>query len=209
MEFPTAIKKVKCEVKEGDSWIDDKPIQFCKMKKVIDTEFHIMGSDIDTTVQGFYLHDELETKYLPKYIGQKLPELQEVAVHGTGLTIVRDYYFKNLKKLRFLTLYANNIAVVEPEAFTDLANVEELRLQHNRIGSLDEKIFSTMIKLKKIYLNNNSLKILMPTTFVIPDGSLNTVNLDSNGCIDKYYNVNNIYRLEADLGVKCAIQEKP
>lgn len=176
------------------------------MVEKIDIEFHILGSEIDTNVQGFHLHDALETKYLPKYIGEKLPELQEVAVYGTGLTIVRNYYLKNLKTVRFLTLYGNNIAIVEPKAFTDLVSVEELRLQHNRIGTLDEKVFTTMAKLKKVYLNNNNLKSLMPATFVIPDANLSTVNLDSNDCIDKYYNVNNIYRLEADLGTVCMNQ---
>lgn len=177
------------------------------IREVIDTEFHVLESEIDNNIRGFHLHDALETKYLPKYIGDKLPDLQEIAVHGTGLSVVREYYFKNLRRLRFLTLYGNNIAVIEPKAFMDLVNVEELRLQHNKIGTLDENIFNTMSKLKKVYLNNNILKSLMPTTFTIPDGSLNTVNLDSNSCIDKYYNENNIYRLDADLKAKCLTVE--
>lgn len=123
-----------------------------------------------------------------------------------ALTVLRDFYFKNMQNLRYLDLWANQISIFEPEAFKDLTNVEKLFLNHNAIETLDEKLFKTMTSLETLLLNSNKIKFLNPSTFTIPNGSLRGVDLMSNLCINGDYSINGLKNLTSmifDIDENC------
>lgn len=179
----------------------------CAIYQPIDIEVNLLGSPVNTTVKQFVVNESKETKYLPKYVGDKFPNLENYLAWKCGLIILRDHYFKNMKNLQFLTLSHNQISTIESEAFKDLITVKELKLGHNLIESLDEKLFSSMINLEELRLNDNKIKLLSALTFKIPHGKLTTLELLSNVCIDKWYGQRRLRRmkhLESDLTASCA-----
>lgn len=143
-------------------------------------------------------------KYLPKEVGEKFPNLKSFSSEKCGLTIVRNFYFKNMQKLDFLQLRRNEIVTIEAGSFDDLIKMDSLFLDNNLIETLDAKLFAKLVTVRKISLTSNKIKFLSPTTFKIPGGELTTVFLGENVCIDKYYYENhNLNELESDLRAKC------
>lgn len=179
----------------------------CTINQPIDTEGHALGSPVNATVLQFQVNESKDVKFLPKYVGDKFPNLEFYLAWKCGLTILRDHYFNHMKNLQILTLSHNQISTIESEAFRDLVKVQDLKLGYNLIESLDDKLFTSMVNLEALSLNNNKIKILSPSTFKIPHGKLMTLELLSNVCIDKWYGQKRLRRmehLESDLMASCA-----
>lgn len=201
-------RELNCSFKiEESNWYGN--LSACIIEHDIDHEGYVLGSPLNSTVQRFKISDNEEVKFLPAQIGQKFPNLTDFWTEKCGLTIVRDFYFKNMGNLRLLGLNNNKILSVEPEAFRDLVNVEDLQLFGNKIVTLDEKLFVTMVELDYVTLTHNQIKFLSSTTFRIPGGKLKTVNLEENVCIDSLYSFNGWFmnntleKLESDILSDC------
>lgn len=174
------------------------------MKQPINSEAFIFGADVDSNVIAFKIHKQLDVSFLPRNIAKKFPNLEKVNVTYSGLTIVRDFYFKDLKKVRSVTLSYNNIEIIEAGAFDDLISVTELLLKRNKLKTLDDRLFGTMVNLEYLYLTRNKLKFLSPTVFQITGGKLKLVDLTSNDCINRFFHVNQLVNLEGQLMRSCS-----
>lgn len=200
-EFLFADGKVYCTfTTHRAGWHDYKGT--CIIKSAIDREDSVLVSPVNTTVDEFSIKHNKQVKFLPQFIGEIFPNLKNVEVWGCGLTIIRNFYFKNMLRVTKLRLRQNKIATIESEAFRDLVSVESLDLDLNLIETLDGNLFVTMLKLDTISLVDNKIKFLSPTIFRIPDGVLKTVNLQYNECIHGYYF--NLNQLEYDLRANCS-----
>lgn len=145
----------------------------------------------------------MDVKFLPRNIGEKFPNLKIFVTESSALTIVRNFYLKNMQNLEFLNLDNNKITKIESEAFSDLVKVHQLWLHDNLIETLDENIFATMVNLKNIDLHNNKINFLSPTTFRIPGGKFDYLDLSSNVCINRFYGSGSS-NLEHELRIKCS-----
>lgn len=176
----------------------------------ISSEDYVLDSPLNENVIRFIFDENINVKYLPKQVGEKFPNLKTYRSEKCGLTIVRNFNFKNMQNLELLLLRKNQIAKIEAGSFDDLTKVTHLQLDGNLIETLDENIFAKMIKVEKIALTSNKIKTLSPTTFNIPGAILNTVFLGENVCINEYYYENyNMNVLESDLRKKCGSWKWP
>lgn len=199
----TAFKKVSCSFQIHDSWYHRKGISNCVIEGAIQDENYALESDFGTKLLGFRIYDNKDLKYLPRLIGEKFPNLETFTVWNCSLQIVRDFYFKDLRKVVFLSLYSNQIETIDTGSFDDLIKVKSMNLQYNRIRTLDVKLFATMENLRILDLSNNQIQVLKPSTFKIPNGQLNHVNLYLNVCISKNYLPSDVNRLDTDLEKNC------
>lgn len=177
------------------------------INQTIATEEYVLGSPTNTAVERFDIRGNREVRFLPKRIGEKLPNIYRFHVGRCGLTVIRSHYFANMKKLRYLNLYNNRIATIESDAFKDLISVERLWLDHNMIQALDQELFAAMISLEMIDLRFNEMKFLSPTTFRVSGGKLKSVDLTENDCIDILFDsasVENFDQIENDLKTHCS-----
>lgn len=185
----------------------------------IDSEDFVLESPTNTSIKHFYVIgrqlkfkpkfiSNRRVKYLPKSIGELFPNLEEFCASFCGLTIVRDFYFKNMRSLERLLLGFNQITTIEAKAFDDLVSLYDLDLHGNLIETLDEKLFIKMVNLAIINLNSNSIKFLNPATFKIPgNGRLSMILMWANYCIAEHYVSDNVGRdftqMESDLKANC------
>lgn len=196
-QLSTALQKVFCNLRPS----------FCTITHLLKAEDYVLGSPANTSIEHVVVTEDKRVKYLPMFVGEKFPNLKGYNAWKSGLTVVRNHYFKNMKNLEYLTLSYNQIAAIEANAFRDLVNVNDLKLGNNMIETLDEKLFATMIKLQELDLNHNKIKFLAPATFKIPYGELNVLDLSSNVCIDEWYGPNklrSLTHLKSDLKTKCS-----
>lgn len=180
-------------------------VKTCVVNQSIDNETSI-GSDFDSEVQSFSIHDNHNFEFLPRHIGKKFPNLKIFVTSDCELTILRNFYFKGMQQVQWMDLSGNKIATIEAGAFNDLISVEWLELDRNRITTLDGRIFAKMLNLEKLYLFNNKIKALSPATFEIPGGKLKVVGLKSNVCINDNFGLNDLERLKPFLETHCAYE---
>lgn len=173
----------------------------CAIEQNIDNERYVIGTRDDPTVESFLIQNTSVTS-IPRDIGAKFPNLYEFQVYRSLITVVRNFFFKDMTQLQYMSLSCFSPATIETGAFKDLVSLKKLFFDC-RLETLDQNIFATMTNLEEIYLNNNQFKLLSPTTFKIPGGKLRYVNLQANVCIDKFYWLNQFPRLEADIAAKC------
>lgn len=202
-KFSTAFKKVACSLQSHYSLHHRKDIYNCVIEGAIEDENYALESHVRPALLGFRVYDNKNLNFLPRFIGEKFPNLETFTILNCSLQIVRNFYFKDLRKVRFMNLFSNNIASIENGSFDDLVKVRSLHLQYNRIRTVDVELFATMVNLKNLDLGNNQIQFLTPTTFKIPNGKLEKINLYLNVCISKSYLPNDISQLDADLQSKC------
>lgn len=152
----------------------------CVVNQTIDNEIYVLRPEPDTTVEGFEVFKNSKMQFLPRHIGKRFPNLLDFWASDCGLTIVRDFYFANMRNARSLFLAKNKIAMIETDSFKDLISVQWLSLSDNKIETLDGHIFASMVKLHELWLQNNEFHLLSPTTFKIPSGQLTYVHVTSN-----------------------------
>lgn len=180
-------------------------LKTCSIKQAIDSEDYILASPLNITIEEFNIDDNSKIKYLPRGIGIKLPNLKEFWAENCNLSVVRHYYFQNMRKLQNLNMYGNKIVLIESSAFKDLVSVETLNLAFNMIETFDEKLLTSLVNLQKIYLYNNKIKFLSPVAFKIPkNGKLQYVNLEENTCINSPYDLVDLGLLETDIRANCS-----
>lgn len=201
----TAVKNVFCELIMMDSLSSQlSKSSTCQVEQAIDHEDYVLGSDFSTAVEQFLIRNDEEVKFLPRYVGERFPNLKEFMAVNCGLTVVRSHYFKNMRNLLYLFLFQNKIVTIEPDAFNDLVSVNQLYIYRNLIETLDEKMFAFMVSLAGLHLDYNKIKHLSPETLVISGGKLRSINLNYNVCISKEFDLNNWDQLENDLRARCS-----
>lgn len=163
-------------------------VNSCGFNQTIDSEDFAVGSAFDSTVEQFEIVKNRNVKFVPRLIGQKFPNLKEFYIRFCELTVVRHYYFKNMRNLARLYLDNNKITAIEPASLKDLVKVIRLDLSNNMIETLDENLFAAMINLEGLSLSSNKIKFLSPTMLQIPRGKIGFVDLKSNVCINGTYN---------------------
>lgn len=176
------------------------------IKQTIDTEAFVLGSEANITVKTFEISNNMNVKFLPKNVGIQFPNLSQFVVQKTGLTVVRNHYFKHMQNLERLYLNENRITSIDSGSFNDLISVEWLECYQNMIVTLDARLFATMVRLDGIDLNHNKIKFLDPQTFKIPGGKLRWVDMKSNACNHQTYAGRNLADLEGHLRTYCVIQ---
>lgn len=196
--FLAAVKKVFCIFQKNYGTIN------CIVTEAIDSEDYVLGSKRNTSIELFNVTDNRLLQFLPRHIGKKLPNLKDFLAWNCRLTVVRDFYFKNVGSLEFLSLADNQIATIEANAFDDLVSLRLLRLQNNLIETLDEKLFEKLVNMREISLLGNKIKFLSATTFQLLGGKLYLVDLRWNVCIDQGYKmIQNLNQIESDLRANC------
>lgn len=150
----------------------------CVLNETIDSEYYVLVSELDNDVERFKIEGNTNAEYLPAYIGTKFPNLKDVSVTRCGLTVVRDFFFENMRRLQNLLLVENKISIIEPRAFTDLVKVKSLDMKGNLIETLDGRLFNRMIKLESLDLVENKIAIITPLAF---SGLVKLKSLDMQG----------------------------
>lgn len=105
------------------SWFFPKELNTCVVSEAIGSEGYILGLKLDPTVNQFDITDNEKVKFLPSDIGDKFPNLQELAVQRSALGALYKFYFKNMNNLLYLNLNENMINSIETDAFIDLIGV--------------------------------------------------------------------------------------
>lgn len=198
--FLAASKNVFCKVKLIVG------LSLCLVNQTIDSEDFVVGSPRNTSIEEFVTSNFRQVKFLQRHIGEKFPNLILFKAERCGLTIVHNFYFKDMGNLQKLALNANQIAKIEVGAFDDLRSLSRLDLYDNLIETLDEKVFVKMANLELIRLSKNKIKFLNPATFEIPrNEKLSWVDLRGNVCIDEWYSLelSNWLQLEVELRANC------
>lgn len=184
-------------------------VNTCTTNQAIGREDYVVGSELNTSVEQFLISNNTKVSFLPARIGEKFPNLKDFQITGCGLRVVRKHYFKDLGKVLHMSLNDNKITTIEKDSFKDLISVKWFNLHHNMIETLDGKLFATMVELNMLYLQNNKIKSLSSKTFDIAGGSLTAkygvVNLESNICLDGYYDTHTWGQLETDIQANCTL----
>lgn len=203
MSFLAAAREVFCTFEVKDTKCCGYA-NTCSVNENIDSENYILGSEFNNTVEQFYMSYNSRVKSVPRQIGAKFPNLKEFRFYKCGLTIVRNYYFKDMRNLQRISLGGKQITTFESDAFKDLIKLEGLFLHENMIETLDDNLFATMVNLKEIYLHHNKIKFLSPKTFKISSNlKLVEIDLRWNKCIDGRYLSEHLNQLERDLRANC------
>lgn len=197
------MKRVFCSFRKQFSYHQARRIQTCVIESAIDSDHFAIGSKSNTSILAFAIYPKSDPSFLPRYIGEKFSHVEELIAHKSSLTIIRSFYFSNMRRLQFIDLSSNQIAVIEKGSFDVLFNMKYLHLGNNRIDILDRDLFKAMINLKNLDLAHNRINSLDPTTFEISDGKLLEVNLLSNVCLNKTYEEVAFDNLEDDIISYC------
>lgn len=201
---PSPLKEVFCTFKVHYSVFLQEMVCTCLFNQTIDSDAYVLGSTFNTSIEQVFVNRISKVKDLPRQIGEKFPNLKEFSATRCQLTIVRNYYFRNMENLKFLNLRQNKITTIESDAFKDLVSVYWMNLLINMIETFDDKLFATMVNLESLHMNFNKIKILSPKAFSIPGGKLQIVDLSWNVCVNKNYTVpDNWNQLESDLKANC------
>lgn len=200
--FLAAMRKVFCTFKMMDAFFSGQRTT-CTFSHTMHTEYLVLGSELNTTVERFEISGNKKVKFLPRLIGEKFPNLKEFRLDRCGLTVVRKYYFKGMRSVRFMNLHDNEINIIEPESFNDLVSVGWLYLPENKIETLDENLFVAMVKLEWLNLDKNKIKFLSSATFRIPGGILKMVMMTENDCINQFYGSTFWNQMERDIIANC------
>lgn len=195
-----------CTLQLQFSYHYSRRIQTCVVKPRIDSDFFVIKSKSNATVLGFAIHNKPDAKFLPRNIGETFPKLEEVTAYNCSLSIIRNFYFENMRNVRYMDLSSNQIAVIEKGSFRDLFSVKYLYLGNNRIDTLDNDLLKAMVNLKDLDLAHNRINSLDPTTFMNSGGQLLEVNLLSNECINGSYDAVQFDRLETDIKTNCQLE---
>lgn len=181
-------------------------IKTCKSLQPIDDEETVLEIRDDSRVKAYISQNNKLVKFIPKRIGERLPNLVLFLMNNCSLTIVRDTHFKDLRHLSLVDLSSNQIATVEPGSFKDLTRLKTLDLSSNKIETLDEKMFANLARLEVVDLSSNRIRTLSPKTFTIQGGQLYEVYLLDNVCIKLNYRdpYGNFDRLKNDLRRSCS-----
>lgn len=202
--------KVSCSFETNGCLKIDWNVTTCRICENIASENFAIASPINTTVKIFTIWLNKETKYLPRHIGEKFPNLRVVSLRGCGLTVVRNHYFQDMQNLQYLTLTENRISAIDNGAFKDLVNLTELDLRYNLLETLDENIFATMKNLYELWLGFNKIKFLSFATFAVPFANLASVDMNGNVCISAWYAkgfLRSFDLLESDLNESCSFNQ--
>lgn len=184
----------------------DYGIKTCNINQTIDTEDFVIKSLKNPSIDKFDARNNKKIRYLPRNIGVKFPNLRVFWASDCELTIVRDFYFKNMGKLELFDLRRNQIKKIEPKAFDDLVRLRMFYLTNNLIETLDENLFVNMEYLQMFSLKNNKIKFLSPI-MIRHIGNLapEVADFSLNVCIDQVYSKHrkNLDQLESDLRTHC------
>lgn len=162
-----------------------REVDSCSIECAVDKQEYVLGTPVDIDVKVFRIGNNQEVKYLPKFIGDKCPNLKKLEVFDANLRVVREFYCDDMQNLEELFLNHNKISVIEPGAFKHLFRTRKLHMDSNLIETFDEKLFTSMVELQELVLTNNRIRIFNPTTFKILGGKSLRVFLRRNACEDK------------------------
>lgn len=199
----SGLNEISCTFRLLFSYHRAERIQTCVIDSAIDSHFHAIESETDDSVLSFALHKNPAAKFLPRHIGEKFSNLEEVTAYQSSLSVLRSYYFENMRRVQFIDASSNKIALIEPGSFKDLFSIKYLFLANNRIGTLDKDLFKNMVNLKNLDLAHNRIRLLDSSTFRIRGGKLLEANLLSNDCIDGNYEIKDFVRLGNDIRSNC------
>lgn len=206
-----AVKKVFCTFTMTKKVFAPGLQSTCVIDQDIDTEDFVLGTPKNSSIGKFDASNNRQMKYLLKDVGKTFPNLFGFIAEYCKLTVVRNYYFKDMQRVQFLTLGNNQIASIEAHAFDDLTGLIWLSLHKNMLETLDGNVFATMAIMEKFHLSDNKIKSLSLTTFKIPGNKkLWYIDFNRNVCVNKfYYNKTttnthkNLNLLESDIRAKC------
>ena len=88
------------------------------------------------------------------------PQLQELHISGTNLTLLTSQDFEAFPSLQYLFVSQNGISRVSPGAFHNLPNLLTLHLGNNSIDILPQERFRGLERLRILNLTHNRLKEL-------------------------------------------------
>lgn len=202
--FLADLREVYCSFKMMHSVGDRKEVNTCVANQTIDSEDYVFAPGPNTLlVKQFHISENKEVKFLPRLIGEKFLNLNELRVLNCGLTILRNWYFEDMLNVRYLYLAGNNIAFIESRALEPLISVKVLNLGFNLLERLDAKLFVTMERLQKLSLSNNKIKFLNPSIFKIPAGELSSIDLSGNVCINGNFGSENFEQMDVRIRANC------
>lgn len=161
----------------------------CMINQTIGSDAYVLGSERDPNITFLDISGNRVAKYLPRNVGSKFPNLMEYDAGICSLTIIRDYYFKDMRSVQHVDLSFNNIATIERGAFDDLVSLKKLDLHFNMIETLEENLFIKLASLETLYIDKNKIKYLTPTTFSTPGGKLRIFDWETDAYqFAKYFN---------------------
>lgn len=201
--FFLALREVFCTFRLQFSHQHAQRIQTCIIHASADSVNIILGSTRNASVHGFTMANVSKAKVLPKHIGAKFSNLEELTAYKNNLEAIRSFYFDNMRRVQIIDLSFNKIIVIERGSFKDLFNVKYLYLGNNQIDTLDRDLFKAMVNLKNLDLAHNKINSMDPTTFEVSGGKLLEVNILSNVCLNKTYEVEDFGHLEDDIIDDC------
>lgn len=201
----TGLRSVSCVSKPLKATYLNRTVDTCEISEAVERDDYVLVSPSNIAFEFFYILNNKDVKFLPKDIGEKIPNLKEFWAKSCSLSVVRNFYFKNMRNLQYLVLNFNQIESIESDAFIDLIRLKSLWLHDNKIQTLDKNCFSSMVNVEAIYLDSNKIKFLDPETFKILGGKLSYVDLQKNECTGRIYRSDyfQLNQLEYDLKNIC------
>ena len=142
-------------------WSKPKFLQTCDVyDQKIDGEGFSVAGDPNESIQGFYIWDIKDVKFLPENIAEAFPGLIAYKVRSCSIRTVNGNHFKGLNKLESLNLPYNEIESIDGDSFKDLTNLEDIDLSYNKIKTVDPHWFQSLETLLVFYIDHNKLEFL-------------------------------------------------
>ncbi|KAJ2952069.1 hypothetical protein O0L34_g4333 [Tuta absoluta] len=100
------------------------------------------------------------TQLLQTYPAKEFPQLQELVVTNTNLTIITSKDFENFPTMKRLVLKQNSIVRLSPGAFSKLHNLEKLDLSHNKLENLPKERLQGLYTTRLLNISHNTIREL-------------------------------------------------
>jgi len=117
--------------------------------------------------------------YLPSNIGNFLPNLKKIEVHGTNITAIKRINFKFMRNVNEFSLDHNQIRSIDEDTLYDLPNLAIVGLRINRIKFLPSKLLHKSKRLTSFNVRDNEIESI-PADFFIKNKHLKVILLSRN-----------------------------
>lgn len=141
--------------------------------------------------------------FLDKNLFVSLSMLERLFLENNKIRILHPEIFISLVNMWFINLDKNEILFLDGNTFETLISLKEMSISFNKLETIPKNLFRNNLKLERVWFEGNNIKFIDANMFdSLSD--LYYVDLESNVCADKYYDVLKIDEISNDLKQNCS-----
>ena len=153
---------------------------------------HNIGRKDKDVAKVVFINSELLK--IPTILFDTFKNLSYLDINYVGLKAIDKNTFESCGKLKSLNARGNNIKLITEDSLQNCTKLTHIDLSDNRIQKLPSRVFSFNTKLTTIIINNNVITSIEPCNNVLQQlKNLKYLGLNSNMCVDKLFNDENLH----------------